>query len=71
MPEESKEESKAPNQEEEKKDDEKKGWDGEPLLTDEELKRQEQLFKWLIDDTDEWEANMSEEEKKAQEDFED
>ena len=60
-----------PAPEEDQKEEEKKGWDGEPLLSDEELKRQEDLFEWLINDIDEWEAAMTEEERKAQEDFED
>ena len=64
------EENKQPEVEEEKEEI-KRGWDGEPLLTDEELKRQEALFQWLIDDNDAQEAAMTEEEKKTQEDFED
>ena len=47
----------------EEEDEEKKGWDGEPLLTPEELKRQEEHFAWLIEDIDKWDEEMTEEEK--------
>ena len=44
-------------------EEEKLGWDGEPLLTPEELKRQEEHFAWMIEDNDKWEEEMTDEEK--------
>ena len=47
-----------------------KGWDGEPLLSPEEVKRQWDHFQWLVDDFDKWEAELSEDDKAKQEAYE-
>ena len=49
---------------------EKLGWDGKPLLTEEELARQAYLFKDMIDDLEQWEATFTAEENEAQEAYE-
>ena len=41
------------------------GWDGKPLLTPEEVKRQVELFKPMIDDLWTWKAGWSDAEKEA------